>query len=140
MLSFFFSVIFYDCLLLDLCFFFCFHIFMTLDSSLNNKEPVLTFLLYFCLIIKLCHYYYGSIILYHIVLYYIKLYYITLYYIILYYINALHYSRLFHLIISYIIYYLFSIFLLLFFYCHFPFQSPVSFTFIFQTLFGLALL
>ena len=36
---------------------------MSFYSSLSKQEPILTCLLSFCLIIKLCHYYYVSITL-----------------------------------------------------------------------------
>ena len=43
---------------------------MSLNSSLSNQEYILTYLLYFKVIIKLYCYYYGSITLYYNILYY----------------------------------------------------------------------
>ena len=114
---FYFSVIFCFCYFLWLfvawSLFFVFA-FMSPDSSLSNQESILTCLLSFWLIIKLYHYYYGSVTSCYS----------------LYYIAKLHYSRLLYLNISWL--FIWHCFLLYPFY--FPFYSPISFTFTLQIL------
>ena len=47
---------------------FLFFVFMSLDSSLSNQEPILISILSFCLIVKIYRYCYGSFTLYHNIL------------------------------------------------------------------------
>ena len=63
---FYFSVIFYDCLWLS----FVFLVFTFLESSLSSQVSILTCLLFFWLVLKLYHFYYGSITSYYSILCY----------------------------------------------------------------------
>ena len=65
---FYFSVIFYDCLLVSLSLLFLFSCLS--DSSLSSQESILTSILFFWLILKLYHFRYGSITSYYSILYY----------------------------------------------------------------------
>ena len=81
--TFFFFAIFYDCLLIDICFLFLFS--CLLDSSLSSQESILTCLLSFWLILELYHFH--MVLLHHIIVCYI---------------TKFYYSRLLYLIMSWL--------------------------------------
>ena len=115
---FYFSVIFYDCLLVSLSLLFLFSCLS--DSSLSSQESILT-----CLLLFWFSDWSLNFIIFVMVL---------IDHIIVYYITKLHYSRLLYLIMSWL---LFSIvFIILFL---FLFYFSISFTFTLQILFDLVL-